>query len=349
MKKIITACLLALLLIVPAGPALANGGEGEVVFGGDFTLESGEEVDGDLVVFGGNVVLEEDSFVDGAVFVMGGNATVAGEVDDELVVFGGNIELKSTAFIGSDVVAWGGQVERAEEAIVKGNVVGGVTTGFFRAPRIGRLFRFPFIPSPVPFKAGLGLFFHAVTDVFKIVITALALMALGLLMVLFLPKQTETVAQAILAAPLPSLGVGLLTVIVAIALTALLTLTICLSPIAVLIALATTAAGFFGWIGVSLLVGQKLLEGLKAQEPTSLVAVVIGALLTSLVSALPCLSSLIILGIASLGLGGVVLTRFGTMPYPETPPSPPPPVPAESEPPAAATENNTENEESQSQ
>ena len=39
MKKIITACLLALLLIAPASPVLANGGEGVVIFGKDFTLE----------------------------------------------------------------------------------------------------------------------------------------------------------------------------------------------------------------------------------------------------------------------------------------------------------------------
>jgi hypothetical protein len=154
MKKILIACLLALLLIAPASPALANGGEGVVRFGEDFTLESGEEVNGDVVVFGGNVVLEEDSFVDGTVFIMGGNATVASEVDDELVVFGGNVELKPTALIGSDVVALGGQVERAEGAVVEGNVLEGVTTGFFRGPRIVRVVPFPPTSGMVPLETG---------------------------------------------------------------------------------------------------------------------------------------------------------------------------------------------------
>ncbi|HID65026.1 MAG TPA: hypothetical protein EYP49_20090 [Anaerolineae bacterium] len=345
MKKIMTACLLALLLIAPAGPVLADGGEGEVIFGKDFTLESGEELDGDLVIFGGDVVLEEDSFVDGTVFIMGGNATVAGEIDDELVVFGGDVELKSTAFIGSDVVAWGGQVERAEGAVVKGNVVGGVTTGFFRGPRIVRTFRFPPTPDRVPLEAGTRFFFNTIMDIFKIIITTLALMALGLLVVLFLPRQTEMVAQAVLAAPLPSLGIGFLTLVVAVGLTVLLAITICLSPIALFIALVVTAAGFFGWIAVGLLVGQKLLEGLKAQEPAPLLAVVIGVLLISLISALPCLGFFVFLGVASLGLGGVVLTRFGTMSYPEGLPSPSSLRPTEPRPPAAATES----EESQSE
>ncbi len=345
MKKILTACLLALLLIAPASPALANGGEGVVIFGKDFTLESGEEVDGDLAVFGGNVVLEENSFVDGTVFIMGGSATVAGEVDGDLVVFGGNVELKSTALIGSDVVAWGGQVERAEGAVVKGNVSEGVTTRFFRGPRIVRVFPFPPTLGMVPLEAGPRLFLNTMMDIFKAVVTALALMALGLLVILFLPRQTETVAQAVLAAPLPSLGVGFLTAVVAIGLTALLAITICLSPIALFIGLATTAGGFFGWIAVGLLVGQKLLEGLKAQEPAPLLAVVIGVLLISLISALPCLGFFVFLGVVSLGLGGVVLTRFGTMSYPEGLPSSSSLIPTEPQLPAAATET----EESQSE
>ncbi len=346
MKKIITACLLALLLIAPAGPVLANGGDGVVRFGEDFTLESGEEVDGDLVVFGGDVVLEEDSFVDGTVFILGGNATVAGEVDNELVVFGGNVELKSTAFIGSDVVAWGGQVERAEGAVVEGNVLTGIPTRFFRGPQIVRVVPFPPTPPGVtPLETGTRFFFNTIMDIFKAVITALALMALGLLVVLFLPRQTEMVAQAMHAAPLPSLGVGFLTAVVAAGLTALLAITICLLPIALFIGLITTAAGFFGWIAVGLLVGQKLLEGLKVQEPAPLVAVVIGVLLISLISALPCLGFFVFLGVVSLGLGGVVLTRFGTMSYPEGVSPPSSLVPAEPQPPAAATET----EESQSE
>lgn len=336
MKKILTACLLALLLIAPASPVLANGGEGVVIFGKDFTLESREELDGDLVVFGGDVVLEEESFVNGTVFIMGGSATVAGEVGDELVVFSGNVELKSTAFIGSDVVAWGGQLERAEGAVVKGSVSEGVTTRFFQGPSIVRVVPLPPTPGRVPLEAGTRFLFNTMMDIFKAVITALALMALGLLVVLFLPKQTETVAQAVLAAPLPSLGVGFLTAVVAVGLTALLAITICLSPIALFIGLATTAAGFFGWIAVGLLVGQKLLEGLKVQEPAPLLAVVIGVALISLISALPCLGFFVFLGVASLGLGGVTLTRFGTMSYPEGLPSPPLPPPPPS-PPAAPT------------
>jgi hypothetical protein len=347
MKKIITACLLALLLIVPASPVLADGGEGVVIFGQDFTLESGEEVDGDVVVFGGNVILEEDSFVDGTVFVMGGNVTAAGEVDNELVVLGGNVELKSTASIGSDVMAIGGQVERAEGAVVEGNVVGGVTTGLFRAPRIVRVVPLPPTPGRLPLETGTRIFFNTMMDIFKAVVTALALMALGLLVVLFLPKQTETVAQAVLAAPLPSLGVGFLTAVVAASLTALLAITICLSPIALFMGLATIVAGFFGWIAVGLLIGQKLLEGLKAQEPAPLVAVVIGVLLISLITAVPCLGFFVFLGGVSLGLGGVVLTRFGTMSYPEGPPSPPSPPLPPPPPPAPAAASGTEESQSE--
>ncbi|MCK4450611.1 MAG: hypothetical protein KAX26_08470, partial [Anaerolineae bacterium] len=86
MKKVLLACLLALLLAVSATPVFADGDGGRIIFGDSFTLESGEKMDGDLVVLGGSVVLETRSRVDGNVVVMGGSARVAGEVDGDLVV-----------------------------------------------------------------------------------------------------------------------------------------------------------------------------------------------------------------------------------------------------------------------
>ena len=314
MKRILLACLLALLMLIPAVPAFAEGpNDGRVIFGGDFTLESGEELDGDLAVFGGNVVLEESSLVDGDVAVIGGRARVAGKVDGDLVVFGGSVKLEPTAVIEGDLVTFGGQVERAEGAIVRGEIV---RSPGFEFEGLTGLWRFrpgPYVPR---WPDRLFQFFWGV---FQAGLVTLALMALGVLIVLFWPQQTELVGQAIVAAPLPSLGVGFLTAIVAAALAALLAITICLLPMSFFVAVATLAAVLFGWTAVGLLVGQRLLAALKVQETNQLVAVLVGVLLISLLTAVPCLGWLFAVVVGSLGLGAVVLTRFGTMAYPPAP------------------------------
>jgi cytoskeletal protein CcmA (bactofilin family) len=323
MKKVLLACLLTLLLVASATPVFADGDDGKVVFGGSFTLESGEELDGDLVVFGGSAVLEEDSRVDGDVVVMGGNASVAGEVDGDVVTFGGNVEIRATAVVDGNLVTIGGNVDQDSRAIVRGGEVEGLEFEGFP--------RFWTFPTKVSFNRWPNVWFRFMFDIFKTIFVALAFAALGLLIVLFWPKQTEVVGQAVLAAPLPSGGVGLLTAVVAAALMVLLAITICLSPVAFLLGVAMLVAGIFGWTAVGLLVGQRLLGAFKVKGFTPLIAVAVGVLLVSLLSAVPCLGTLLAIVVGWAGLGAVVLTRFGTQAYPLPKPVPPAP-PASVEP-----------------
>jgi hypothetical protein len=323
MKKVLLACLLGLLLAFSATPVFADGDGGRVIFGDSFTLESGERMDGDLVVLGGSVVLETRSRVDGNVVVMGGSARVAGEVEDDVVVFGGNVVLRSTAVVDGDLFTIGGNVEREAGAVVRGSEVEGFE--FEGLPRFGTF------PTRV-YTYRWPDWFSFIFDVFKAIFVALALAALGLLIVLFWPKQTEMVGQAFLSAPLPSGGVGLLTGVVAVALMVLLAITICLSPVAFLLGVAMIVAALFGWIAIGLLVGRRLLEAFKVKGITSLMAVAVGTLLISLLCAIPCLGALVAFVVGCAGLGAVVLTRFGTQTYPLPTPVPPaPPLPIQPE------------------
>lgn len=308
MKKVLLACLLGLLLAFSAMPVFADGGTGKVVFGESFTLESGDRMDGDLVVLGGSVVLETRSRVEGNVVVMGGSARVAGDVEGDLVTFGGNVVLRSTAVVDGDLVTIGGTVQRDPGAVVKGNEVEG--------PEIRGLPRIQPFSTRLPFDRGWNVFSNSIFDVFGDIVLALALAAIGLLVVLFLPKQTEVVGQAVLAAPLPSAGVGLLTGVVAVFLIVLLAITICLSPVAFLLGVAMLVAGIFGWIAIGLLVGRRLLEAFNVRGITSLMAVAAGTLLISVLRAIPCLGAIFGFVLGCAGLGAVVLTRFGRQTYP---------------------------------
>ena len=178
------------------------------------------------------------------------------------------------------------------------------------------------------------------------VATILVIAAIAGLVALIWPRETAQVGQAVIETPWPSFGVGLLTAAAATALIVALAITLCFSPLSALVALALGAAGLFGWIGIGGLVGERLMRALKVRDSAPLWAAGMGTLLITLISAglsaAFCLAPfgwLMIISLGCLGLGGVVLTRFGTTPYVHHPPPSPPPVeaPAPPEPPGEET------------
>lgn len=177
-------------------------------------------------------------------------------------------------------------------------------------------------PSPVhPFRWGdwpFGTVDGIAFGFLHSVITALAVAALGALVVVLLPNQARQVSATAEKSLLPSLGVGCLTVLVALPLIVLLAVLIITLPAAILLPLVLGAAWLFGWIALGWLVGERLLAALQAREAwrAPVITVIVGVLLLALVGAVPVIGWLIGLGVGLVGLGAVVLTLFGTRTYP---------------------------------
>ncbi len=146
--------------------------------------------------------------------------------------------------------------------------------------------------------------------------TALALAALGALLVVFFPGATRRVMQTAQTSVGPSFGVGCLTLLLAPIVFLLLLITL-IGPVILVLALA--AAWIFGWIAIGYLAGERILEALKVREVAPVLAVVVGVLLLAILGEVPCLGWLISLIVGTIGVGAVILTRFGTRPYPYTP------------------------------
>ncbi len=118
-----------LVVLVVPGTALAKGlHEDEIVFGGTYTLESGETLDGSLIVFGGSAALEESSQVQGDVVIFGGTLDAQGEITGSVVGIGGSVTLDDTASVGQDVVIFGANLDQALGAEVGGNVIDEITS-----------------------------------------------------------------------------------------------------------------------------------------------------------------------------------------------------------------------------
>jgi hypothetical protein len=284
-----------------------------VVVGQDFVLSSGEEIDGNLAVLGGDATLRADSAVRGDVAVLGGALSVAGTVTGDIVVFGGDIQLKDGALVEGNVAALGGSIERSPDAIIEGESFSGLLPP--GVPRLGPspedLPVLPVSPPRPPLPLRLLLW------PLKALAVALGMALLGGAVALLAPRHVGRVASTAAAQPFASFAVGFLTYLAA-GLAGLLLLIACCSGLLVWLVLAVAVT--FGWIAVGFWFGQWLFRALKVSDSSGLFEAAVGVfIVTFLARVLPCIGVLFGFVLAALGLGAVVLTRFGTRAYPEAP------------------------------
>lgn len=303
----LTFLLLTAVLYVGAQPAFAAGEQSgdRVCTGDNLTLESGQ-TSGNILAFGCNVDVRQGATVNGSIADFGGNVRVAGAVNGSIASFGGNVMLTETAVVSGQVASMGGNYSGAPGAIVRGNPnSGGI------APPIPPVPPAPFNPFTRMFNFGF--------DLLGGIVTALAFAALGALVVIFAPNATRRVSDAVQNKPLNIAGIGCLTLIVLPILGILLIITIIGIPVAFILGFVAWAAWIFGGIAIGLLAGEKILGAFKMTNILPVLAVVLGVVLLMLVGQIPVFGWLVSCVVGLLGLGAVVMTRFGTRPYPPMP------------------------------
>ncbi|HEY89493.1 MAG TPA: polymer-forming cytoskeletal protein [Thermoflexia bacterium] len=319
--------LLVTLLSLGAIPVLAAQGGGGVHFG-PYTLSAEDSVTGDLVVFGpvrlkehsefqgdlvafGTAIVDEAALVDGDLTVFGA-AEINGRVEGDLFCAGA-VDLRELAEVLGDVSAIGG-ISQAETATVSGEIVPVDESDFHWELPIGRGETGELSPQKPPW---LTLLWHWT----RALLTILALILFALLMATVWPPQLQQVGQALVEVPLLSFGVGALALLGAGVVIAILMLTICLSPIALLAAVVVGIGVALGWVALGAMLGERILHGLfKVTENTLVPATLLGTALITLLAVLvnlisDCLYAALIFPLFALAAGAVILTRGGTQAY----------------------------------
>ncbi|MFQ5922997.1 MAG: hypothetical protein ACE5M4_09145 [Anaerolineales bacterium] len=316
---LVPVVVLVVALALPGAAYASEAEQGQVIFGGTFTLESGDELNGDLVIFGGSLELEEGSIVDGDVLLFGGNAEVYGEIDGNLALLGGNADLGSSALVTGDLVTLGGNVDRAEGAVVEGDFFS--AEGFY----VPFDFELPNLPDfgdtarIRPFgRSSFGPFFSPVTGILWFILRSLLVAALAILVVLFWPKPAERAGNAAVSQPIVAGGLGCLTMIVVPIMSFLMLFTIIGIPLSFLAVVVLVVAAVFGWIAIGGEVGHRMVEAFDWElHPAASAG--IGTLAVSFVvggiGLIPCIGWLAPLLVGAAGLGAVILTRFGSREY----------------------------------
>jgi cytoskeletal protein CcmA (bactofilin family) len=311
------------------GQTLAPDQQGQsgdkLVIGGTYSLESGEILDGSLLVLGGTANLEAGSTVEKDVTVIGGTINVNGQVKGDVSAVGGMVSLGSTAVIGGDVNTLAGQLAQDDGARIEGQVNSGTTGPFALVVpgtiQIPGLENLPLIPLPKNFIApAASVRFNPVWDGLWWLIRSFLWAALAVLLALFLSQRTERVAASVMKNPLVAGGMGCLTILIVPLVLLVLVITICGIPFALLGAFTLWLAWGFGIIVIGYEIGRRLAQLFKADWAIP-VSAGIGTFILTLglngIGALvPCVGWMAPAVVGLVGLGAVLLTRFGARVYP---------------------------------
>jgi len=314
MKNRLRLFIFLALIIAIALPGVAYAKDlhdDRVVLGGSYTLYSGETLDGNLIIFGGIANTEADSLIDGDVLLVGGTLEINGEIAGDVIVMGGVVDVGESGVVAGDVVMLGGNVDQAVGADISGELIDGLTgpLSFNNFPARVEIPRLGFRFSPV---------FDLLWFVFRLFLWA----AVAILVVLLLPKHTERTADTAVKQPLLSWALGLLTVVVLPFAVLLLSITIILIPGAVLLVLLAAIAWAFGLIALGYEIGKRL-NSMFAYEWAPALSAGLGTFILILVingldMAIPCLGWVVPALVGMIGLGALLLSRFGTQEYPPT-------------------------------
>lgn len=255
------------------------------IIGGTLVIGPHEVRCNGLTVLGGSVTLLGE--IRGNVLVFGGTFDVDGGVSGDITVFGGTLRLYPGSHIHGNVNMYGGQVYRDQGTRVDGTVDEHGKHAWF--PGFST-FSFPFL-------------FLLIT------------LPLGLLCVGFLPEHITFVATTIQRRLRRSFFLGLLSCGLAPVVMIVLIALVVTIPFAFIILLGVLIAWALGLIAIGWIFGGRVLHALNIYHSSRYLQVIVGLVALALLSALPYIGWLISLGAGLIGLGAVLLSRFGTRPY----------------------------------
>jgi len=295
--------LLAAALLLPAASALASSveisvdaeGPSSVAMHADAVVAAGETHENDIVVMFGSARI--DGTVTGDVVVLFGHLEISGTVEGDAVSFLSSAKITETARVEGDLVNIGWNMKRATGSTVRGETV-----------------NFDFM-SFVPFAGDGGGLPGLLRVILLIKLISLAFFFLILvLLIALIPRRIAVIAAAFPA----RWGWALLTGIVCYVVVVIGAVILCATVIGIPLALALSAAVLLTkWMGLAALlylIGQTIARNLFHRELTHFSCVAGGFVAYALLSLVPMFGWIVCALLNVMGVGIVILTRFGAEP-----------------------------------
>jgi hypothetical protein len=249
-----------------------------------------------VVKINSDVTIEENMKVRN-VFVLRGQITINGTVEQNVVAVGGSIVLTRTAVVNGDVVALGGIIVMGKGADVHGTLTEINSSNISAA--ISDLLS-------DDWEGWSWLF-----AIFSVVIF-FAILILALLIVALIPKPIQVIAETIKKNTFKVSLSGLLGLLLIVPIAVLLTISVIGIVLIPLEMILVVSAALLGFIAVSQLVGRRVLMLIKRTGGGVIRQTFWGLITLWLIGWIPYVGWIIKVLAVVLGLGGVIMTRFGT-------------------------------------
>jgi len=251
-------------------------------FGSTVTVARNEVFCGDITTVGGSVVVEGE--LRGNILAFGSVITIDGGVNGNIKVFGGSVAFQSGSSLHGNVDLYGSKISQGSGFHPDGTIIDHSKQGWFTG---FTAFSFPawFLFLMIP---------------------------LGFLYTWLLPEHVMFVRTTVRNEVRRSLLIGLLSALLAPVVLVVLIALIISIPIALLVLLVLLIAWTAGIVAISWILGERIIRAFTSHPHTRYLQVVVGVLALALLGSLPFIGWLISLGTSIVGLGAVLLSRFGT-------------------------------------
>ena len=298
----LTACISA--PAKPAEPEFRATYPSQFIVGDTYILKSHEKIDGNIVGIGTTLVIEEDAIVMGDISLVGSNLEAYGRIAGDLNVLAGSSFIKDTAIIAGNI----NQIFQTTNIAPKALVTGEINTYTFPSAAGGEAGN-RVISLLEWLRPGRVLALQAAR--------VFALVLLSFLGIYIFKTPTSRVASAIRSNAPAAWGAGLLTIITAPIVAVVMIITICLSPVGILLLIGFFISSLWGWVALCSILGKKMVNWFNLDwsiEPATIFGALILGIFSSLLAFIPCIGFLLNLMITATGIGGVLLSRFGHIP-----------------------------------
>ena len=298
----------------------------KLVIGENFTLKDGDELVGNLFVLNGNLDLNEGSKIIGDVLILGGSFDISGLIQGDVMIAESTGEITSSSRIMGDVLTLGDQVTVDDNAEIDGQIMSSnlpnTTVDLSRifSLNFGNVKEFPNLRVPITGFSMAHFLMKIITGIIWYFLRSFLWAILAILVVLFFEKPVNRVIGATVKQPLISFSMGLLTVLGVLGLVLIFAITIFGIPISLLIVFVFLVSWAFGIVSIGVEVGNRFSKAFH-QNWSPVVAAGIGTLVLTLVingigEVVPCVGWLLPATVGMIGLGAMVLTKFGSTSYP---------------------------------
>lgn len=265
--------------------------------------------------FNSVVVVTSDEVVCSGLTSLGGSIAIRGVLVGDVVMFEGNVVIDGT--VNGNVTIYSGNLTLGNDAQVNGDihVCGGIWTEGSSSQLHGSAFSC---------TNSLGTFLTGAGGATMRFWFTFVWIILGMLLTSLLPEHSMLVRTTVKCKMARSFVLGLLSVLLTPAILAVLVGLIISIPLAILVAVGLIGAWALGTVAVGWIIGDCILRSVAPQYSTHLLQVIVGMTALTVVGSLPMIGLWIFIGSGLVGLGAVLLSRFGTRLY--SPPSDPLPL-----------------------